>query len=89
MANIGLDVKRLHTASAPDLRDATGWAVAVGAGAGAGPVPAAMRAPPLGAEAAVVGSVLPEPPGMVLMHTAFGGSRVVDMLVGDPLPRIC
>lgn len=30
-----------------------------------------------------------EPPGMVLMHTAFGGSRVVDVLIGDPLPRIC
>ena len=31
----------------------------------------------------------PEPEGLVLLQTAFGGSRVVDMLVGDPLPRIC
>ena len=30
-----------------------------------------------------------EPPGLVLLETAFGGSRVVDMLAGDPLPRIC
>ena len=30
-----------------------------------------------------------EPPGMVLVETAFGGRRVMDLLVGDPLPRIC
>ena len=30
-----------------------------------------------------------EPPGMVLVATAFGGKRVMDQLVGDPLPRIC
>ena len=30
-----------------------------------------------------------EPPGMVLVETAFGGRRVMDQLVGDPLPRIC
>ena len=30
-----------------------------------------------------------EPPGLVLVETAFGGRRVMDMLVGDPLPRIC
>ena len=50
---------------------------------------AALRSHPLGAEAAIVGEVRPEPPGLVFMHTAFGGSRVVDMLIGDPLPRIC
>ena len=50
---------------------------------------AAMRAHPLGAGAAVIGEVRPEPPGMVLLETSFGGSRVVDMLAGDPLPRIC
>lgn len=48
-----------------------------------------MRANPLGADAAVVGEVRDEPEGLVLMETAFGGSRIVDMLVGDPLPRIC
>ena len=30
-----------------------------------------------------------DPPGLVLLKTAFGGTRIVDMLVGDPLPRIC
>jgi hydrogenase expression/formation protein HypE len=49
----------------------------------------ALRSHPLGAEAAVVGEVRDDPPGMVLLETAFGGSRVVDMLAGDPLPRIC
>jgi hydrogenase expression/formation protein HypE len=33
--------------------------------------------------------VLSEPAGMVLLRTGIGGSRVLDMLVGDPLPRIC
>jgi hydrogenase expression/formation protein HypE len=50
---------------------------------------AAMRAHPLGADAAVVAEVRPDPPGLVLLETSFGGSRVVDMLAGDPLPRIC
>jgi hydrogenase expression/formation protein HypE len=50
---------------------------------------AAMRAHPLGADAAVIGSVAAEPERVVLLETAFGGARIVDMLVGDPLPRIC
>jgi hydrogenase expression/formation protein HypE len=50
---------------------------------------AALRSHPLGRDAAVVGDVREEPPGLVLLETAFGGSRVVDMLAGDPLPRIC
>jgi hydrogenase expression/formation protein HypE len=49
----------------------------------------ALRADPVGAEAAIVGEVRADPEGLVLLDTAFGGSRVVDMLVGDPLPRIC
>ena len=53
------------------------------------PALAALRVHPLGAAAAVVGEVRPEPPGLVLLETAFGGTRVVDMLAGDPLPRIC
>jgi hydrogenase expression/formation protein HypE len=36
-----------------------------------------------------IGEVKTEPPGMVLVNTAFGGRRVMDQLVGDPLPRIC
>ncbi|MEO3874326.1 hydrogenase expression/formation protein HypE [Nonomuraea sp. B12E4] len=48
-----------------------------------------LRGHPLGAEAAIVGTVTSDPPGLVLLRTAFGGTRVVDVLVGDPLPRIC
>lgn len=49
----------------------------------------AMRALP-GHDAAVeLGEVRAEPPGMVLVETAFGGKRVMDLLAGDPLPRIC
>jgi hydrogenase expression/formation protein HypE len=40
-------------------------------------------------QAAMIGEVRTEPPGMVMVHTAFGGRRVMDQLVGDPLPRIC
>ena len=50
---------------------------------------AALRTHPQGAQAAVVGEIVAEPPGIVALRTAFGGSRIVDMLVGDPLPRIC
>ena len=50
---------------------------------------AVLRRHPLGAEAAIIGEVRAQPEGMVLLHTTFGGSRIVDMLVGDPLPRIC
>jgi hydrogenase expression/formation protein HypE len=39
--------------------------------------------------AALIGEVKTEPPGMVLVETSFGGRRVMDQLVGDPLPRIC
>ncbi len=50
---------------------------------------AALRAHPLGERAAVIGQVVEAPTGMVALRTPFGGSRIVDMLVGDPLPRIC
>jgi hydrogenase expression/formation protein HypE len=40
-------------------------------------------------QAAEIGEVRTEPPGMVLVQTSFGGRRVMDQLVGDPLPRIC
>jgi hydrogenase expression/formation protein HypE len=43
----------------------------------------------LGDGAAEIGEVKTEPPGMVLVQTGFGGRRVMDQLVGDPLPRIC
>jgi hydrogenase expression/formation protein HypE len=50
---------------------------------------AALRGVPGGEQAAEIGEVKTEPPGMVLVETAFGGKRVMDQLVGDPLPRIC
>lgn len=50
---------------------------------------AALRATPGGEDAALVGEVAEEPAGMVLVRTAFGGTRIMDMLIGDPLPRIC
>jgi hydrogenase expression/formation protein HypE len=42
-----------------------------------------------GAGAAVIGEIASDPPGLVAVRNAFGGTRLVDMLVGDPLPRIC
>jgi hydrogenase expression/formation protein HypE len=49
----------------------------------------AMRDVPGSELAAEIGEVRTEPPGMVLVETSFGGKRVMDQLVGDPLPRIC
>jgi hydrogenase expression/formation protein HypE len=49
----------------------------------------ALRSMPGGELAACIGEVRREPAGAVLAMTGYGGSRVVDMLVGDPLPRIC
>jgi hydrogenase expression/formation protein HypE len=49
----------------------------------------ALRGAPGGAQAAEIGEVKTSPAGMVLVETAFGGKRVMDQLVGDPLPRIC
>ncbi len=49
----------------------------------------ALRAVPGCELAADIGEIVSEPPGMVLVDTAFGGRRVMDLLAGDPLPRIC
>ena len=49
----------------------------------------ALRSVPGFERAAEIGEVRTEPPGMVLVQTSFGGRRVMDQLVGDPLPRIC
>jgi len=50
---------------------------------------AAMRAHPAGRDAAVIGAVTEAPHGTVILRTGFGGERIVDMLVGEQLPRIC
>jgi hydrogenase expression/formation protein HypE len=49
----------------------------------------AMRQHPFGRKAAIIGEVIAEHPGMVTMTTHIGGTRVVDMLSGEQLPRIC
>jgi hydrogenase expression/formation protein HypE len=49
----------------------------------------ALRKAPGGQEAVIIGEIREQPPATVLVTTAYGGTRVIDMLVGDPLPRIC
>jgi hydrogenase expression/formation protein HypE len=49
----------------------------------------AMRAHPLGSDAAIIGECVADHPGMVVARTTFGGTRVVDMPLGEQLPRIC
>jgi hydrogenase expression/formation protein HypE len=66
-----------------------GKLVAICAAHDAERVLAAMRSHPLGAHAAIVGEVVEDPHHFVQMETAFGGSRVVDWLSGEQLPRIC
>ncbi|MGL6160542.1 hydrogenase expression/formation protein HypE [Microbulbifer sp.] len=50
---------------------------------------ATMRAHPAGAGAASIGEITAEPAGRVVMRSGFGGGRIVDMLIGEQLPRIC
>jgi len=66
-----------------------GRLVAVVPGDSADEAVRALRGHPLGAESAVIGEVTAGPRGLVQLKTAFGGTRIVDLLVGDPLPRIC
>jgi len=48
-----------------------------------------MRSDPLGREAAIIGEVTKDPNSFVEMNTTLGGSRIIDWLVGEQLPRIC
>jgi hydrogenase expression/formation protein HypE len=48
-----------------------------------------LRGHTLGADAVRIGEIRTDPPGIVVLLTQLGGTRIVDMLVGDPLPRIC
>jgi len=52
-------------------------------------VEARMRKHPQGREARIIGEAIAEPPGIVVLKTTFGGTRIVDLLVGEQLPRIC
>ena len=73
----------------PDVRRQRGQAGRLRRPRAADAALAALRAVAGGEDAAEIGEVKTEPPGMVLVETAFGGRRVMDQLVGDPLPRIC
>lgn len=66
-----------------------GKLIAVVAAEGAEAVLAAMRAHPLGLDAAIIGEVIADPQHFVQMTTSFGGGRIVDWLSGEQLPRIC
>ncbi|WP_309682213.1 hydrogenase expression/formation protein HypE [Polaromonas sp.] len=66
-----------------------GKLVALVPAAAAGRVLAVMRAHPAGTHAAIIGEVTEQPAGVVVLHTGFGGQRIVDMLVGEQLPRFC
>lgn len=66
-----------------------GKLVAVVAGEAAVGLVARMRNNPYGKDAIVIGEVVSEPRGIVVMRTGFGGTRIVDMLAGEQLPRIC
>jgi hydrogenase expression/formation protein HypE len=66
-----------------------GKLVAFAAAADADALLAAMRAHPLGREAAIIGTVVDDPHRFVRMETGFGGERVIDWLAGEQLPRIC
>ncbi len=48
-----------------------------------------IRSHELGKDAAIIGTVTEEDPGMVIMKTTIGSKRVVDMISGEQLPRIC
>lgn len=50
---------------------------------------AALRAHPLGQNAALIGEVVADSPGLVVMRSSFGGERIVEMMSGEQLPRIC
>ncbi len=66
-----------------------GKLVAIAARSAADAILAAMREHPLGREARIIGEVAEGHPGLVTMRTRFGSTRIVDMLSGDQLPRIC
>ena len=66
-----------------------GKLVAVVPASAAHAVLAAMQAHPAGRDAAIIGEVVEQPAGVVVMQSVFGGLRLVDMLVGEQLPRIC
>ena len=102
VANVAIVVEERAIPVRPEVRGACellgidplcvaceGRLVAIVAGPAAATALQELRAHPLGWDAAIIGTVKEEPPGLVLLKTQFGGTRIMDMLVGDPLPRIC
>jgi len=77
---LGLDP--LHIANEGKL-------VAVAAPGEADRILQAMRANPLGARGAIIGEVVEKPAGRVVLRSAVGGLRILDLPAGEPLPRIC
>lgn len=78
-----------HPGPGPDVRGQRGKLVAFVPREHAEAVLEAMQAHPLGAEAAVIGEAVEAHPGMVVARTGLGGTRVVDLPIGEQLPRIC
>jgi hydrogenase expression/formation protein HypE len=66
-----------------------GKCLAIVAPEAAEPALALLRAHPLGREAAIIGEVVADHPGRVMMRSRVGGLRIVDLLSGEQLPRIC
>ncbi len=66
-----------------------GKLVALVAGDAAEDVLQSMRGHPLGRQAAIIGEAVAQHPGLVLLRTEIGGTRVIDLLLGEQLPRIC
>lgn len=101
-AGVGIALDERTLPIPPEVRDACGLLgldpmyvanegklVAFVPAADADRVVEAMRAHPLGARAVVIGTCVTDHPGMVVARTALGGTRVVDLPIGEQLPRIC
>jgi hydrogenase expression/formation protein HypE len=101
-AGVGITLDERALPIPPQVRDACGLLgldpmyvanegklVAFVPAADADRVVEAMRAHPLGARATVIGTCVKDHPGMVVARTALGGTRVVDLPIGEQLPRIC
>ena len=66
-----------------------GKLVAIVSAEAAGAILEGMREHPLGRDAAIIGEVKEDSPGKVVLYTPIGSTRILDMMVGEPLPRIC
>jgi hydrogenase expression/formation protein HypE len=101
-SHVGVELREAQLPIRPEVRGACemlgldplyvaneGKLVAVAAKSDADRLLAVMRNHPLGQSAAIIGLVVDDHPGMVTMHSVVGGERVVTMLAGEQLPRIC